>query len=197
MLKYFARILRALLVTCLGAGGGVGLMMFIYMVLQHSQKPFQVAMQVGLFFGILCALFLGVVFLLIDLTARLFLAKGVYKEIWQLDQVREIVAEGTAKEVVAACRQALLAVPYIKSVSDDMEHMITRATVGQSWRSAGEEMEVEINPQEEKKWQLRCTSKPRSSNMVFDYGKNFENVEVWQREFRSAMINIKSGSRVY
>jgi hypothetical protein len=197
MLKYFTRVLRALLVTCLGAGGGVGLMVFIYMVLQHSQRSFQIALQLGLCIGIFCALLLGVVFLLIDLTARLFVAKGVHKEIWQLEQVREITAEGTAKEVVAACRQALLAVPYIKSVSDDMEHMITRATVGQSWRSAGEEMEVEINPKEEKKWQLRCSSKPRSSNMVFDYGKNFENVEAWQREFNAAMVNIKTGTRVY
>jgi hypothetical protein len=58
-------------------------------------------------------------------------------------------------------------------------------------------MDVEINPQEEMKWHLRCLSKPRSSNMVFDYGKNFENVEAWKREFNAAMIKIKTGSRVY
>jgi len=195
MLKYFARVLRALTVTCLGAGGGVGLMVFIALVLKNEPRSFQFALQFGLCIGVFCALLLGVVFLLMDLTARLFLAKGVYKEIWQLEQIRDLTAQGTAKEVVAACRQALLAVPYIRSVSDDMEHLITRATVGQSWRSAGEEMEVEMNPEAEHVWKLRCTSRPKSGNLVFDYGKNFENVEVWQREVLTALSN-KSGSRV-
>jgi hypothetical protein len=183
MVKYLARVLRALAVTCLGAGGGVGLMVFIVMLIHHSDtRNFQFAFTFGLYIGVIVASLLGAIFLLLDLTSRLFLAKGLYDDIWKLEQVREIATEGTAKEIVSACRQALLAVPYVKAVTDDVEHLITRATIGQSWRSSGEDMEVEINPSGERSWTLRCTSKPHAPDTVFDYGKNFENVQVWQHE---------------
>lgn len=189
MFKYIARVLRALIVTCLGAGGGIGLMVFIVMLVNNGgSRSFQFAFTFGLGVGIVVAVLLAAIFLLIDLTSRLFLAKGVSQDIWKIEQTREVAAEGTAKEVVSACRQALLAVPYVKAVSDDMEHLITRATVGQSWRSSGEDMEVEINPQGERQWTLRCTSRPKAKDTVFDYGKNFENVETWQREIKTAFI---------
>jgi len=195
MLKYLARVFRALTVTCLGAGGGVGLMVFIIMLLMNGDKrSFQFSFTYGLCVGFLVAIIIGVVFLLIDLTARLFLAKGFYEDIWKLEQVREVPLEGSAKEVVAACRQALLAVPYVRSVSDDTEHLITRASIGQSLRSSGETMEVEINPVGERSWLLRCVSRPLSSSTVFDYGKNFENVEVWKREVSLLMTAGKPAS---
>jgi hypothetical protein len=195
MLKYFARVLRALIVTCLGLGGGVGLMVFIIMLLTNGDhRSFQVSFSFGLCVGLMVAVIIGMVFLLIDLTARLFLAKGLYEDIWKLEQVREVPLEGTAKEVVAACRQALLAVPYVKAVSDDTEHLITRATIGQSLRSGGEAMEVEINPVGERSWRLRCVSRPLASGVVFDYGKNFENVEVWKREVSVLMAAGKHTS---
>ena len=183
MLTYFTRVLRALAVTCLGAGGGIGMMVFIVMALNHSdQRNFPFAFESGLVIGVIAAFVLGVVFLLVDLTARLFLAKGLYEDIWKLDQTRELIATGSAKDVVSASRQALLAVPYVRAVSDDSEHLISRATVGQSWRSSGEDMEVEINPLGENRWSLKCTSRPHAQDTVFDYGKNFENVQVWQKE---------------
>jgi len=57
--------------------------------------------------------------------------------------------------------------------------MVTRAVTGTSWRSTGEEMEVEMNPIAENSWLVRCSSKPKSAGALFDYGKNFENVETW------------------
>ncbi|HEY9773949.1 MAG TPA: hypothetical protein V6C81_09090 [Planktothrix sp.] len=187
MLKYFSRVIRGLLATCLGLGGGVAMLVFIGMLTaKNNPNSFRFALEFGLFIGAFCAIFLGVVFLLLDLTARLFLAKDLTQDVWKLEQTREVGIEGTIKEITQACRQALLAVPNVKAVSDDMEHLITRARIAESWRSAGEEMEVEINAdrsEEGLKWILRCTSKPRSTKIVFDYGKNFENVEVWRREF--------------
>lgn len=122
-----------------------------------------------------------------DLSAHLFLRKGLYREVWELEQTREVELDGTNKEVVSACRQALLVVPYITNVSDDTEHLITRAATGTSWRSAGEELEVEINPISATRWLLKCTSKSKGKNVLFDYGKNYENVETWRKHLLKQM----------
>jgi len=192
MQRYFARIIRAIIVSTLGVGGGVGLMVFIVMVVtQNYPRAFQFGVQAGLIVGLLFGLIVVAVLLPMDLSAHLFLAKGMYKEIWELEQSRDVIAQGTIKQVVAACRQALLVVPNIKNVSDDMENLITRANTGTSWRSPGEEIEVEINPVDENMWKLRCTSRSRGKNIVFDYGKNFENVETWQNQFQTIMKGAK------
>ncbi len=101
-------------------------------------------------------------------------AKGAHSQIWELEQTRELIYEGSSKEAMAACRRALLMVPYVHQVSDDTEHLTARASTGASWRSPGEDLEVEINPISENRWQVKCVSRSRSKNVVFDYAKNFE-----------------------
>ncbi len=188
MSRYFARIVRALIVSTLGFGGGVGLLVMIFMLgIRHDQSAIQFAWKAGLIIGLLFAFVLVAVLLPLDLTAHLFLAKGLYKEIWELEQQRDVIVEGSLKEVLQATRQSLLMVPYVKSVSDDVEHLITRASTGPSWRSAGEDLEVELNPIKENTWKLKCVSRSRSKNVVFDYGKNFENVETWQRNLHTSL----------
>ena len=180
MSRYFARIVRALVVSILGFGGGVGLLAFIVaIVIYGDPHPFRCGLNAGLGVGFVFGVLLVAVLLPLDLTAHLFLSKGKYREIWELVQTRELSCEGSLKELTHACRQALLAVPAVKSVSEDMENLLIRASTGTSWRSSGETIDVEINPTAENKWTLRCTSKPNSTNIVFDYGKNFENVETW------------------
>lgn len=184
--RYFARIVRAVVVCTLGFGGGAGMFVFIgFMIFSGSPHAFEIGWKAGLIIGLLASAILVAVMLPMDLSAHLFLAKGNYKEIWELEQTRELVAEGSNREITAACRQALLVVPYVSNVSDDSEHLITRANIGQSWRSAGEDIEVEINPVSASLWNLRCTSRSKGKNVLFDYGKNFENVETWQRHFLS------------
>lgn len=194
MSRYFARMIRALVVNTLGFGGGFGLFVFIIsLFLRQKTDPhaFEYALRAGLLVGLGSSFILVAVCGLIDLTTHLFLAKGLFKEIWELEQTRDVVAQGTSKEIMQATRQALLTVPYIKNVSDDVERLITRATTGPSWRSAGEVMEVEINPMTENTWKLKCTSRCSTKNAVFDYGKNYENVEVWQKNLHDI---LKSGA---
>jgi len=182
--RYSARIVRAVLVCTLGVGGGAGMMIFIgFLIFTGSPHAFEIGWKAGLIIGLLFSAMIVAVMLPMDLTAHLFLSKGNYNEIWELEQTRELVAEGTNREIVAACRQALLVVPYVSNVSDDTEHLITRAATGKSWRSAGEDIEVEINPVSATSWSLKCTSRSKGKNVLFDYGKNFENVETWQRHF--------------
>lgn len=181
MQRYFARIVRAVVVCTLGFGGGAGLFVFIFCVVNGSPHAFEFFWKAGLIIGLIFSAIIVGILLPMDLSAHLFLAKGLYKEVWELEQTREIEVDGTNKEIVSACRQALLVVPYVTNVSDDTEHLITRAGTGTSWRSAGELLEVEINPVNSTRWTLKCTSKSKGKGVLFDYGKNYENVETWQR----------------
>jgi hypothetical protein len=188
MSRYIARIIRALIVSTLGFGGGVGLLVMIVMLgVRHDQLAVQFGWKAGLIIGLIFAFILIAVLLPLDLTAHLFLTKGLYKEVWELEQVREVQLRGSLKEIFQDIRKALLMVPYVKHVSDDVEHLIVRASTGASWRSAGEDLEVQINPLDEGAWTVRCTSRSKGSAVVFDYGKNFENVETWQRNLQNVL----------
>ncbi len=188
MSRYIARIIRAIIVSTLGFGGGVGLMVFIAtLVIKGDQNAFQYGLRAGTAIGLVFAVLLVCVLLPLDLTAHLFLAKGKYRELWELEQTRELCFEGTLRELTGMCRQALLAVPAVKTVSEDPENRVIRAAIGMSWRSGGEYIDVEIKQEGENKWAVRCTSRPTSTNIVFDYGKNFENVETWLVKMNAMM----------
>ena len=103
MSRYFARIVRALVVSTLGFGGGVGMLVLIVMLgVKHDPMAAQFALKAGLIIGLIFAFVLLAVLLPLDLTAHLFMARGLYKEIWELEQVRDVVVEGSLKEVLQA-----------------------------------------------------------------------------------------------
>ena len=149
--------------SSLGLGGGVALLVLIF-VLTNKNEPnaWQYALWAGSGIGLIFMVFLVAVFIPLDLSAHVLLPKGRYKQIWVLEQVREFEVDGTAKEMMHASRQALLVVPYVTAVSDDMENMLTRGVTGTSWRSpGGEELEVEVNPLGQNHWKIRATSRPK------------------------------------
>jgi|694.fasta_scaffold144831_3 hypothetical protein len=194
MQRYIARIIRAVVVCTLGFGGGAGLFFFIYFVIFNgAPNAFELALKAGLIVGLIFSAIVVGILLPMDLSAHLFLRKGLYREVWELEQTRDVEVDGTNKQVVSACRQALLVVPYITNVSDDTEHLITRAATGPSWRSAGEELEVEINPVSATRWSLKCTSKSKGKNVLFDYGKNYENVETWRKHLLRLLAESAAG----
>lgn len=194
--KYLFRVLRALIISSLGVGGGFGLLFMIF-VLNNKSDPnaFRYGMTAGLLFGVIFALFMLAVLLPLDLSAHIFLSKGSYRQIWELEQVREFEVTGTAKQILHFARQALLVVPYVVEVSDDLENMITRAKSGTSWRSAGEVLEVEINPLSSTTWKIKVSSRPSNKKLFFDYGKNFENVETFVGHFKTLAKSESSGSQ--
>lgn len=190
---YLNRLCKALASITLGFGGGVGLFVMIVIICtSNDHNAFDYAVKSGLTIGLITGILTCAVLIPLDLFTRMFLAKGVYKDVFELEQVREIKMEGSSKEVLAACREALLKIPHVKSVSDDAEQMVTRAITGTSWRSTGEEMEVEMNPIAENSWIVRCSSKPKSSHALFDYGKNYENVETWLAKIWGSGKAVKS-----
>jgi hypothetical protein len=187
MSLYIKRLLRAGLVSALGFGGGVGLLIFIFALMLGGAHAINYAIKAAVFFGLLFSVMLVVVMIMLDLTVRLYIARGFTEGVWELEQTRVVEVDGTIKQIAAACRQALLSVPNVTNVTDDMENLLARAQTGASWRSPGEDIEVEINPVNESRWQVRCVSKPRSSKVLFDYGKNFENVEIWRRQLGTGL----------
>jgi hypothetical protein len=187
MARYFARIIRAVIVSSLGFGGGIGLLTFIAILVTTGKQPIHLALQaaiiMGLGFGVFCAALL----LLSDLTSRLFAAQGFRTEIWELEQERQVDVEGTVKDARILSRKALLAVPNVKAVADEDNEYAIRASVGASWKSPGENMRVQISPAGENMWKVSCISTCLQSNIAFDYGKNFENVEAWLKSMHHMM----------
>ena len=182
MFRYLTRLVQVALISTLGLGGGVALLIFTYfVVIRGQQDAGWAAVTAGLVIGLAFSTVMVIIMVALDLTARTFIAKGSTNSLWDVEQKRELVVDGSAKQIVAACRQALLAVPNVTSVSDDPESMSARASTGASWRSPGEEMEVGISQIDGSKWQVKCISRSKSPKALFDYGKNFENVETWQR----------------
>lgn len=194
MVQYLSRLLRAAIVSILGVGGGIALFFFIFIIVIRGESDFLIALKGGLTLGIAFSMILLAVMVLLDLTARLFIARGISNNFWDLEQKREIVLPGTVKQVLAACRQALLVVPNVTSVLDDAENLSALAFTGSSWRSYGEEIKVEIKPLSDNKCQVICTSSPKSSKVVFDYGKNFENVETWLKKMVEELKPVEKTS---
>lgn len=193
MLNYLLRLLRIALVSTLGFGGGVGLLVFI--VVMTSKGP-EHAAQYGLIaggvIGIIFTILFFCVMMPLDLIARLFVAKGKKARdtvgLLENEQAREINLKGTSKHVHFICRQALLAIPGVNDVHDDMANGAMTASTSASWRSAGEKLEVQIRKMDAGQFNLRCISQPAMKNVVFDYGKNFDNVEVWQKKAHEFMM---------
>ena len=69
MLDYLLRVMRAMLVTSLGVGGGIGLLVLI-VVLTTKNEPnaFKYGITVGLLLGGMFALFMVAVLLPLDLS---------------------------------------------------------------------------------------------------------------------------------
>jgi hypothetical protein len=187
MALYIRRLLRAALVSALGFGGGVGLLIFIFALMLGGAHAINYALKAAIFFGLLFSVLLVVVMMLLDVTVKLYLARGFSEGVWELEQTRVVEVDGTIKQIAAASRAALLSVPNVTNVIDDTDNLLARAQTGASWRSPGEDIEVEINPVNESRWQVRCVSKPRSAKVVFDYGKNFENVETWRKQLATSL----------
>ncbi|MBX9568147.1 MAG: hypothetical protein K2X77_04590 [Candidatus Obscuribacterales bacterium] len=179
MSRYLARILRAIIVAVLGVGGGAGLLIFIAMVVLRSDQfsAIDVALQTALVIGLSFGCFIATVLLLTDLTMRLFVSQGKYEEIWELNQTRVLELEGSLREVRRLCREALLVVPNIKSVSEEEDSPNLMASTGASWRSPGERLQISIESAGDNKWKIRCNSQCAQQNIAFDYAKNYENVE--------------------
>ncbi len=180
-------MIKAMIICSVGLGGGVSLFFLIVILTTRSDpNALDHALRVGMGIGQVFAILYLCVFIPLDISVKMYKSKGIHKDIWEIEQVRDAQMIGPARDVLAACREALLAIPDIKAVREDSENLVVHASAGPSWRSPGEEIEVEINPVSQEKWNVSCHSKPRSKNMVFDFGKNFENVETWKSGLRKS-----------
>ena len=189
--QYFARIVRAVIVSALGFGGGTGLLVFIaILVTTGRQDALEIATRAALVIGIGFGAVLAAVLLLSDLTSRLFVAQGKYNEIWDLEQSRVMEVAGSLRDIRRYCRESLMAVPNIKVVSTD-EELAIKASTGASWRSPSELMEISINQKSDDLWELKCSSRSLASHIAFDYAKNFENVETWSKTMRRLIEHDK------
>ncbi len=187
MTKYLLRLVRIALVSTLGFGGGIGFLVFlIIMTTKGREHAGQYGLTAGIIIGLIFTTLFFCVMMPLDLFFRFFAAKSSKSKgsagILEHEQMRKLTLKGTKKHIHFICRQALLAIPGIKDVHDDAFNEIMTASTNASWRSAGEIIEVRIYKGEPGQFHLHCTSRPSMKNVIFDYGKNFENVEVWKNK---------------
>jgi hypothetical protein len=183
MARYLARILRAVIVSVLGMGGGIGLLTFIALIVLKSDQvtAIDVSIKTALVIGLCFGWFMALVLLLTDLTMRLAAAHGRYEEIWDLEQTRVVELDGTIKEIRQLCRESLLVMPNLKSVAEENFQTGMMASTGNSWRSPGEQVALTFEQLSENRWKVKCVSRCTQSNIAYDYAKNYENVESWLR----------------
>ena len=193
MAHYLSRLLMAALVTTLGVGGGAGLLVFIiFLVGKGDQHAGQYALTVGAVVGIgFASFFLGVMMPL-DLMLRWSVVRGQDNTettaILENEQVSELLKlTGSVQKIHFACRQALLSIPGVKNVHDDAANGKITASTGTNWRCPGEIIEVSIQTSGPEEFVLYCVSRPAINKVVFDYGKNFENVELWKKRTQEFM----------
>jgi hypothetical protein len=181
MARYLARIIRAVIVSVLGLGGGIGLLTFIALVVLKSDQvtAVDVSIKTALVIGLCFGCFMAAVLLLTDLTMRLAAAQGNYEEIWDLEQTRVVELDGTLKEIRQLCRESLLVMPNLKSVAEENFQSGMLASTGNSWRSPGEQVAITFEQLAENKWKVKCVSRCTQKDIAYDYAKNYENVESW------------------
>ena len=181
MARYLARIIRAVIVSVLGLGGGTGLLTFIALTVLKSDQvtAIDVSIRTALVIGLSFGCFMALLLLLTDLTMRLAAAQGSYEEIWELEQTRIVELEGTLKEIRQICRESLLVMPNLKSVAEENYQSGMLASTGNSWRSPGEQVAITFEQLAENKWKIKCVSRCTQKDIAYDYAKNYENVESW------------------
>jgi hypothetical protein len=197
MIKYLLRLFVAVLVSTLGVGGGVGLLVFIlFLAGKGDQHAAQYGLTAGAIVGLISATSFLCIMMPLDLLFRWSIARSSKtnetKAILENEQMRELNLRGSVQKTHFACRQALLSLPGIKNVHDDTAHSKITASTGMSWRCPGEVIEVEIQKTGVEEFLLRCVSRPAINKVVFDYGKNFENVETWKKRTQEFM-SVGSG----
>jgi hypothetical protein len=199
MTKYFTRLLKIALVSTFGFGGGVGLLVFIIvMTTKGNDHAAEYGLTAGIVIGVIFTVLVFCVMMPLDLLSRFFIARGkkdaAHSVLLENEQIREILVKGTSKHAHFIARQAMLAMPGIKDVHDDMGNSLISATTSASWRSAGEKIQVQVIKKDTEQYVLRCVSQPSQRNVLFDYGKNFDNVETWKKK-ATEFIMTKVGFR--
>ncbi len=190
MIKYFINILRFSIISCLGFGGGLALLRYIFFTVNNHNTldVFFESFKVGLSLGFIFTVFLILIFFLLDVSSRLIIVRDVKEPlknqqiIWDIEQKRSVNIKGNINEVILICRQALMEISSISNVHQDSDKLNITAKTGITWRSFGEIITLNFIQEEENVWQVICTSSCKNKNVIFDYAKNFENVEVWLHE---------------
>ena len=89
------------LLFVLSALVGAGIFVFIcHVILSGTTGAFGLRLEAGLIIGLISSALLVAVLLPMDLSAHLFLSKGNYKEIWELEQTREVIVDGSNRSVI-------------------------------------------------------------------------------------------------
>ena len=87
-----------------------------------------------------------------------------------------LVFNGTADQALAACAEALRAMPRTKVASANLDTHSIRAKRGLTWRSWGDEIRIDVHGNQDRTSVIRVSSRPCLRTTLVDWGSNLRNV---------------------
>ncbi|MGH9369801.1 MAG: hypothetical protein ACRD3M_19285, partial [Thermoanaerobaculia bacterium] len=90
--------------------------------------------------------------------------------------VQEVELVNSLAGAVAACAEAVHALPKTSVAETNSNTQTIRATRGWTWRSWGDEIQIDVRGTESGASIIRISSRPRLRTTLVDWGSNLRNV---------------------
>ncbi len=103
--------------------------------------------------------------------------KDIEKYSYQINQIRVVKIRGDYQAVFPVCVDAVKTLKKSKINYEDVQSGVIKATIGVSFRSFGEIIEISFRRRTLNKIEIEVTSNPRMWGTTADSGKNFGNIE--------------------
>jgi hypothetical protein len=171
LLKYILRILFAFIIGALAFGVLFGTFLSI---MNASLEGF----ALGLFVGAIWALLVFAVFLPLDVFEKVKCYRKYGFIDFRVRQQRTVRIDGDCITILDTLQRVFQSHKTIHLRKKDTKRGIIEAEVGRSWRSFGEKMTVTLNWNQGNKVSVTVSSRPKIPATMFDFSKNFENVEL-------------------
>jgi hypothetical protein len=171
LLSYLLVIFKAVILVIVGGG-------LIFGLFQSIKKASYHGFIDGIEFGSLLALTAIPIIVVIDLMQRLkcYLNYKIFD--LGIEQERRFLIEDDYMPVFNRLQEVLDHLKRIDCHQQDIENGHIQAVARPSWRSFGENIDIELSKASKDKVVAVLSSKPRMSLTMIDYGKNLENVEI-------------------
>jgi hypothetical protein len=131
----------------------------------------------GAIFGLLLAIVLVSLIFCLDFFQRVKNYQKYKIFDFAVNQERKIIIKGEYNEIYTKLCDAVKCYSKFIIYNEDCENGIISARAKGSWRSFGEDIKIEITKGSAGKFYVNIVSRPKVFLTMFDYSKNFENVE--------------------
>ncbi len=127
----------------------------------------------GLFEGLIIGIWISIMF---ALSVR-HIPNEKRAEALKVFQVRNMELVIPYDRVFTLCKESLNLIKKCKIRKENRSQGIINARVGLNWDTNGDDISFEVSKIDDRKTRVRVSSRPALRITIFDFGKNFKNVE--------------------